>query len=199
MIIGYARVSKDEQHLDRQLDQLKKYGVEKIIKEKYTGTKKSRQGIEELLKIIRTNDTVVVESISRLGRNTLDILTLLQHLEKEKVEFISLKENMDTSTPTGKAMLQMMSVIAELERNLLAERVKEGITASRRRGVNIGRPKIPQEKLNLAMRMYDSGDYSIKEILESTTISQGTLYREINKMKLKKIEDIANELKEGRK
>ncbi|VNY86034.1 resolvase [Streptococcus pneumoniae] len=100
---------------------------------------------------------------------------------------------MDTSTPTGKAMLQMMSVIAELERNLLAERVKEGITASRRRGVNIGRPKIPQEKLNLAMRMYDSGDYSIKEILESTTISQGTLYREINKMKLKKIEDIKNE------
>ena len=91
MIIGYARVSKDEQHLDRQLDQLKKYGVEKIIKEKYTGTKKSRPGIEELLKIIRTNDTVVVESISRLGRNTLDILTLLQHLEKEKVEFISLK------------------------------------------------------------------------------------------------------------
>ncbi|MCB5942796.1 recombinase family protein, partial [bacterium 210820-DFI.6.52] len=85
---------------------------------------------EELLKIIRTNDTVVVESISRLGRNTLDILTLLQHLEKEKVEFISLKENMDTSTPTGKAMLQMMSVIAELERNLLAERVKERITAS---------------------------------------------------------------------
>ncbi|KRN64018.1 Resolvase domain protein [Carnobacterium maltaromaticum DSM 20342] len=186
-------MSKDEQHLDRQLDQLKKYGVEKIIKEKYTGTKKSRPGIEELLKIIRTNDTVVVESISRLGRNTLDILTLLQHLEKEKVEFISLKENMDTSTPTGKAMLQMMSVIAELERNLLAERVKEGITASRRRGVNIGRPKIPQEKLNLAMRMYDSGDYSIKEILESTTISQGTLYREINKMKLKKIEDIKNE------
>ena len=100
---------------------------------------------------------------------------------------------MDTSTPTGKAMLQMMSVIAELERNLLAERVKEGITASRRRGVNIGRPKIPQVKLNLAMRMYDSGDYSIKEILESTTISQGTLYREINKMKLKKIEDIKNE------
>ena len=100
---------------------------------------------------------------------------------------------MDTSTPTGKAMLQMMSVIAELERNLLAERVKEGITASRRRGVNIGRPKIPQEKLNLAMRMYDSRDYSIKEILESTTISQGTLYREINKMKLKKIEDIKTE------
>lgn len=118
----------------------------------------------------------------------MDILNLLQHLEKENVEFISLKEKMDTSTPTGKAMLQMMSVIAELERNLLAERVKEGIHASRRRGKAIGRPKIPQEKLNLAMRMYKSGEYSIKEILESNTISQGTLYREINKLKLEQMD-----------
>ena len=91
---------------------------------------------------------------------------------------------MDTSTPTGKAMLQMMSMIAELERNLLAERVKEGLVASRRRGTAIGRPKISQEKLNMGMRMYKSGDYSIKEITDAAKISQGTLYREINKIKL---------------
>lgn len=187
MIIGYARVSKEEQILDRQIDQLTEYGIERIIQEKYTGTKKDRPGMEQLMQTIRSGDTVVVESISRLGRNTLDILNFLQHLEKENVEFISLKEKMDTSTPTGKAMLQMMSVIAELERNLLAERVKEGIHASRRRGKAIGRPKIPQEKLNLAMRMYKSGEYSIKEILESNTISQGTLYREINKLKLEQM------------
>ena len=143
MIIGYARVSKEEQILDRQIDQLTEYGIERIIQEKYTGTKKDRPGMEQLMQTIRSGDTVVVESISRLGRNTLDILNFLQHLEKENVEFISLKEKMDTSTPTGKAMLQMMSVIAELERNLLAERVKEGIHASRRRGKAIGRPKIP--------------------------------------------------------
>ncbi|WP_366533418.1 recombinase family protein (plasmid) [Carnobacterium maltaromaticum] len=188
MIIGYARVSKEEQILDRQIDQLTEYGIDRMIQEKYTGTKKNRPGMEQLMQTIRSGDTVVVESISRLGRNTLDILNLLQHLEKENVEFISLKEKMDTSTPTGKAMLQMMSVIAELERNLLAERVKEGIHASRRRGTAIGRPKIPQEKLNLAMRMYKSGDYSIKEILEATTISQGTLYREINKAKLEQMD-----------
>lgn len=187
MIIGYARVSKEEQILDRQIDQLTEYGIERIIQEKYTGTKKDRPGMEQLMQTIRSGDTVVVESISRVGRNTLDILNLLQHLEKENVEFISLKEKMDTSTPTGKAMLQMMSVIAELERNLLAERVKEGIHASRRLGKAIGRPKIPQEKLNLAMRMYKSGEYSIKEILESNTISQGTLYREINKLKLEQM------------
>ena len=187
MIIGYARVSKEEQILDRQIDQLTEYGIDRMIQEKYTGTKKNRPGMEQLMQTIRSGDTVVVESISRLGRNTLDILNFLQHLEKENVEFISLKEKMDTSTPTGKAMLQMMSVIAELERNLLAERVKEGIHASRRRGKAIGRPKIPQGKLNLAMRMYKSGEYSIKEILESNTISQGTLYREINKLKLEQM------------
>lgn len=193
MIIGYARVSKDNQHLDRQIDMLKEYGADKIIQEKYTGTKKNRPGMEQLLQMIRTNDIVVVESISRLGRNTLDILNLIQRLEIEKVEFISLKENMDTTTPTGKAMLQMMSVIAELERNLLAERVKEGIIASRSRGTAVGRPKLPQEKVNVAMRMYNSGEYSIKEIVANAGISQGTLYREINKMRLQQIDSKKND------
>nr|WP_239520198.1 recombinase family protein [Enterococcus faecium] len=98
-----------------------------IIQEKYTGTKRNRPGIEQLLQTIRKGDIVVVESISRLGRNTLDILNLIQELDQKQIQFVSLKENMNTSTPTGKAMLQMMSVIAELERNLLADRVREGI------------------------------------------------------------------------
>lgn len=187
MIIGYARVSKDEQNLDRQINQLNDYGVEKIIHEKYTGIKKQRPGMDQLIQIIRPEDTVVVESISRLGRNTLDILLFIQQLDHDKIAFISLKENIDTSTSTGKAMLQMMSVIAELERNLLAERVKEGIAASRRRGTAIGRPKVARSKLNMAMRLYNSGDYSVKEITEASKISQGTLYRELNKIKLQKL------------
>ncbi|MDN3193983.1 recombinase family protein [Enterococcus faecalis] len=132
MIIGYARVSKDDQNLGRQIDQLKNFGAEKIIQEKYTGTKRNRPGIEQLLQTIRKGDIVVVESISRLGRNTLDILNLIQELDQKQIQFVSLKENMNTSTPTGKAMLQMMSVIAELERNLLANRVREGIEASKK-------------------------------------------------------------------
>ncbi|ANZ97644.1 resolvase [Brochothrix thermosphacta] len=172
MIIGYARVSKDEQNLDRQINQLNDYGVEKIIHEKHTGTKKQRPGMDQLIRIIRPEDTVVVESISRLGRNTLDILLFIQQLDHDNIAFISLKENIDTSTSTGKAMLQMMSVIAELERNLLAERVKEGIAASRR-GTAIGRPKVERSKLNMAMRLYNSGDYSVKEITEASKISQG--------------------------
>jgi DNA invertase Pin-like site-specific DNA recombinase len=187
MIIGYARVSKDDQNLNRQIDQLMAYGAEKIIQEKFTGTRQRRPGITQLLQTIRAHDVVVVESISRLGRNTLDILNLIQLLHQKQIKFVSLKEQMDTETPTGRAMLQMMSVIAELERNLLADRVKEGIAASRRRGVTVGRPRISQEKLDIAIRMYQSGDYSVKEILATNQISSGTFYREVNRLKLKKL------------
>lgn len=187
MIIGYARVSKDDQNLNRQIDQLMAYGAEKIIQEKFTGTRQRRPGITQLLQTIRAHDVVVVENISRLGRNTLDILNLIQLLHQKQIKFVSLKEQMDTETPTGRAMLQMMSVIAELERNLLADRVKEGIAASRRRGVTVGRPRIAQEKLDIAIRMYQSGDYSVKEILATNQISSGTFYREVNRLKLKKL------------
>ncbi|MFT8616381.1 MAG: recombinase family protein [Lentilactobacillus hilgardii] len=187
MIIGDARVSKDDQNLNRQIDQLMAYGAEKIIQEKFTGTRQRRPGITQLLQTIRAHDVVVVESISRLGRNTLDILNLIQLLHQKQIKFVSLKEQMDTETPTGRAMLQMMSVIAELERNLLADRVKEGIAASRRRGVTVGRPRIAQEKLDIAIRMYQSGDYSVKEILATNQISSGTFYREVNRLKLKKL------------
>lgn len=187
MIIGYARVSKDDQNLNRQIDQLMAYGAEKIIQEKFTGTRQRRPGITQLLQTIRAHDVVVVESISRLGHNTLDILNLIQLLHQKQIKFVSLKEQMDTETPTGRAMLQMMSVIAELERNLLADRVKEGIAASRRRGVTVGRPRIAQEKLDIAIRMYQSGDYSVKEILATNQISSGTFYREVNRLKLKKL------------
>ncbi|MCY9509782.1 recombinase family protein [Paenibacillus larvae] len=177
MIIGYARVSTIDQNLDRQIGMLSEYGCEKIVKEKFTGTVKERKGLHQLFDVIRKGDTVVVESISRLGRKTLDILNIIQQLEEMGVQFISLKENMDTRTSTGKAMFQMMCVIAELERNLIAERVKEGLEASKRRGKTLGRPKLDKEKLAVALRMYDSKEYSIKEIVSTTGISQGSLYR----------------------
>ncbi|MEK4967556.1 recombinase family protein [Cytobacillus sp. FSL R7-0696] len=187
MIIGYARVSTIDQNLDRQIGMLNEYGCEKIVEEKFTGTVKDRKGLHQLFDVIRKGDTVVVESISRLGRKTLDILNIIQQLEEMGVQFISLKENMDTRTSTGKAMFQMMCVIAELERNLIAERVKEGLEASKRRGKTLGRPKLDKEKLTVALRMYDSKEYSIKEIVSATGISQGSLYREVNRRKLEEI------------
>jgi DNA invertase Pin-like site-specific DNA recombinase len=187
MIIGYARVSTIDQNLDRQISILTEYGCEKIVKEKFTGTIKDRKGLHQLFDILRNGDTVVVESISRLGRKTLDILNIIQQLEETGVQFISLKENMDTRTSTGKAMFQMMCVIAELERNLIAERVKEGLEASKKRGKTLGRPKLDKEKLTVALRMYDSKEYSVKKIVSATGISQGSLYRAINRRKLREI------------
>jgi len=182
--IAYARVSTDQQYLDRQLEVLDKYGYEVIIKEKYTGTKRDREGLNDLMDRAQPGDTVVVESISRLGRKTLDILGIVEELNKKGVRFVSLKENMDTSTSTGNAMFQMMCVIAELERNMIADRVKEGLQSAKKRGKKLGRPKMDNDKVNGAMRMYDSGEYSIKEIVEQVGISQGKLYKEINKRKM---------------
>ncbi|RFU70330.1 recombinase family protein [Peribacillus saganii] len=183
-VIAYARVSTQDQHLDRQLEALQKYGYNALIKEKYTGTKRDREGLNDLMDRVQTGDTVIVESISRLGRKTLDILSIVEELKNKGVRFVSLKENMDTSTPTGDAMFKMMCVIAELERNMIAERVKEGLESAKKRGKKLGRPKLDNDKISVAMRMYDSKDYSIKEIIEQVGISQGKLYKEINKRKL---------------
>ncbi len=188
MIIGYARVSKEEQAIGRQIDLLEAFGAEHIIQEKMTGTKKERPGLDQLLLMARSGDQVVVESISRLGRNTLDILLFIQKLEEKGVFFVSIKENMDTTTPTGKAMLQMMGVIAELERNLIAERIREGIRASQKRGTHVGRPKKDPDIIKTALKMYDSEEYSVKEILKATHIAQGTLYRALNERKAKEME-----------
>lgn len=184
MRIAYARVSTLKQELDRQLDALQAVGYDKLIEEKYTGKTKDREGYRQLMDAVREGDTVIVESISRLGRKTLDILSTVEELDNMGVTFISLKENMDTSTPTGKAMFQMMAVIAELERSLTIQRVKEGLQATKARGTKLGRPKMDDDKIKVALRMYDSGDYSVKEIINTTGVSQGSLYRAINKRKV---------------
>ncbi|MCD4839741.1 recombinase family protein [Neobacillus sedimentimangrovi] len=188
MKIGYARVSTQQQELDRQLDLLNQYGVDRIIQEKYTGTKRDREGLQQLFDIVREGDTVVVESISRLGRKTLDILTIIEDLTNQGIHFVSLKENMDTTTATGKAMLGMMAVIAQLERDLTVQRVREGLQSAKARGKKLGRPKIDKDKVNVALRMYDEGNYSIKEIIQTTGVSQGSLYRAINRRKAEQLE-----------
>ena len=169
--------------LSRQLDALAKYKYDKLIKEKYTGTQKDREGLNKLLEIAREGDTIIVESISRLGRRTIDILTLIDYFNVHDIKFISIKENIDSNTPTGKAMLSMLAVIAQLERDLIAQRVQEGLESAKKRGKQLGRPKVDKDKINNALRLYDSGDWSIKDIVSTTGVSQGTLYRHINNRK----------------
>ncbi|MBC9826172.1 recombinase family protein [Carnobacterium inhibens] len=189
MRIAYARVSTDKQELYRQLDALERVGYDKLIQEKFTGTQKKRAGLNNLFNTVRSGDIVIIESISRLGRKTLDILSTVEELKEQGVEVISLKENLDTSTPTGQAMFQMMAVIAQLERDLTVQRVNEGLASAKARGVKLGRPIMDTQKVTDALRLYDSGNYSVKDIIRITGISQGSLYRKIKERESKQFLD----------
>ena len=176
---GYARVSTEQQNLDRQLDMLNHYGADIIYTEKMSGTRRDRPELNKLLDRMTAGDTVVVESLSRLGRSTKDLIELVDLFEKEKVHLVSLKESIDTSTPAGKLLFTLMSAIAQFERDVIAERTKEGLNAARSRGRNGGRPKIASDKLKQAVKLYGTNQYTVVEIEELTGIKKSTLYRNL--------------------
>jgi DNA invertase Pin-like site-specific DNA recombinase len=181
MIIGYARVSTEGQCLDRQIDQLKKYGIDELFTEKMTGTKANRPELDKVRLVARKGDTIVIESLSRLGRSTKDLLNLIGEFNDKGIKIVSLKENIDTTTATGKLITTLLSAICEFERDTIVNRTKEGLQAARARGRNGGRPKKDNKAVEKALKLYDSKAYSVKEIYEMTGVSQATLYRNINK------------------
>lgn len=178
-ILGYARVSTEQQSLDRQLDALQKYGCDLIFDEKMTGTKRDRPELEKLLDRMTEGDTVVIAELSRLGRSTKDLIELVELFQKKGVHLISLKEQIDTSTSTGKLLFTLMSALAQFERDLIAERTQEGLKAARARGRLGGRPKTDQKQIEKAIKLYRTRQYSIKEIEELTGVKKSTLYRSL--------------------
>ena len=178
-IFGYARVSTEAQNLDRQLDALKKYGVDVIYNEKMTWTKRDRPELTKLLDRISEGDTVVIESLSRLGRSTKDLIELTELFEKKGVHLVSLKESIDTSTSTGKLLFTLMSAIAQFERDVIADRTREGLRSARARGRKGGRPKTNAEDIKKAVKLYNTQHYTIKEIEEMTGVKKSTLYRKL--------------------
>ena len=177
---GYARVSTEEQLLDRQLDMLNKYGVDYIFSEKITGTRRERPELQNLLEVLQKGDTVVIESLSRLGRSTKNLIELMELFNEKGVNLVSLKESINTTTPTGKLLFTLISAISQFERDCLAERTKEGLAAARARGRKGGRPITSPALIEKAMRLYNSKEYSVTEICELTGVSRSTLYRRIN-------------------
>lgn len=177
MVFGYARVSTKEQQLERQTDALAAYACAEILTEKMSGTKASRPELSRLMDKVRAGDTVVVESWSRLGRSLPDLFELIRVFTERGVMLISIKENFDTSTPQGKLMLTLFQAMAEFERDLIAQRTREGLAAARARGRKGGRPRKKQKDVETAIKLYKSGEYSIKEIVEMTGVSGATLYR----------------------
>lgn len=178
-IFGYARVSTEQQNLDRQIDALKRYGVEIIYNEKMTGTKRDRPELNKLLERLAPGDTVVIESLSRLGRSTKDLLELMELFNSKGVNVVSLKERIDTTSSTGKLVFTIMSAIAQFERDIIADRTQEGLKAARARGRNGGRPKIAMDKVKQAVKLYGTGQYSVKEIEGLTGVKKSTLYRNL--------------------
>ena len=137
--IAYVRVSTAEQNETRQKEALKKYDIDKWFIEKASGKDTNRPRLQEMLEYIREDDTVYVEEFSRLGRSTADLLNTVQQIEDVGAKFVSLKENFDTKTPTGKLQMTMMAAIAEFERSMILERQREGIAIAKREGKYKGR------------------------------------------------------------
>ena len=182
MKIGYARVSTTDQNLERQLDILSKEGCERIYKEKITGTTKDRPELTRLLDNIREDDTVVVAELNRLSRSTKDLFNLVTLIHSVGANLKSLKEPwLDTTTPQGKLVFTIFAGISQFERDLISERTKEGLAAARARGRKGGRSTVDKKKLDLALKMYKSKDYSISEIIKATGISKATLYNYLRK------------------
>jgi len=178
-VFGYARVSTEAQNLDRQLDALKKYGVDVIYNEKMTGTKRDRPELAKMLDRMTAGDIVVVESLSRLGRSTKDLIELVELFEQRGVHLVSLKESIDTNSSTGKLLFTLMSAIAQFERDVIADRTREGLKSARARGRTGGRPRTNPDAVKKAVKLYNTRQYSIREIEGLTGVKKDTLYRNL--------------------
>ncbi|MDW3651883.1 MAG: recombinase family protein [Bacteroidia bacterium] len=180
MLIGYARVSTDDQNLSLQKDALGQAGCEKIFEDHQSGATASRPGLDQALAYLRTGDTLVVWRLDRLSRSLKDLIEMVNTLEEKQIQLKSLQESMDTSSSTGKLIFHIFAALAEFERNLIRERTQAGLKAARARGRLGGRPfALSEKKRKVAINLYDKKEHTIAEICEMMEISKPTLYKYI--------------------
>ena len=194
--IGYARVSSKDQNLDGQMDMLAAAGCQKILTDKTSGANESRPGWDELLRYVRPGDSVVVTELSRMTRSLSHLLTLVEAFKEKEINLVSLRENIDTTTATGRAFIGMMGVINQMERELKSERSAAGRAAARSRGKTGGRPKTSIEKLEKARIVYEDGGYSATNVCNTFGIGRRTFFRHLAGMSQAayeaKMEELAN-------
>jgi DNA invertase Pin-like site-specific DNA recombinase len=174
--IGYARVSTSGQNLDSQLDDLKKAGCSKIFADRISGVKESRPEWNQLLEYLRHGDTLVITELSRMSRSLMHLLQTVNILEDRGINLQSLRENIDTSTATGRAFISIMGAINQMERELKAERAAAGRAAAKARGRTGGRPKTDPTKLEQAKILYENSSQTAAEICKSIGIGRRTLF-----------------------
>ena len=177
MLVGYARVSTVDQNLDLQLSALKDAGCEKVYEDKISGTKSNRPGLALALEVLRKNDTLVVWKLDRLGRTVKGLIDLVNQLHQKEINFKSITDNVDTSTPSGRFFFHVMASLAQMERELMAERTKAGLAAAKAKGRVGGRKrKMTQSKIESAKQLLANGILP-KDVAQNLGISVPTLYR----------------------
>lgn len=177
MKVAYVRVSTVEQNESRQLEALEKHNIDKWFTEKVSGKDTNRPQLQAMLEFVREGDTVYIHDFSRLARSTKDLLDIVELLNKKGVSLVSNKENLDSSTATGKLMITMIGAINEFERQNLLERQKEGIAIAKRQGKFKGGQvkKIDEATFNKLYEEYKSREINKKEMAAALKISRPTL------------------------
>ena len=183
MKIGYIRVSTEEQNTARQEVLLRELGVDEVFIDKASGKNADRSELTHMMNYVRRGDTVIVESISRFARNTRDLLDLVERLTEKQVEFVSRKEAIDTTTPTGKFMLTVFAAVAELEREYILQRQREGIAIAKQQGKYRGRPpKVYPDFERIAAR-WQKGEITAVQAMKQLGMSKTRFYERVKRLK----------------
>ncbi|MDA7025016.1 recombinase family protein [Bacillus sp. CLL-7-23] len=176
VIFGYVRPFSQDQDLRLQLNNLKQYGCEKIFTE-HTNSPKNRPALDNMFRALKSGDSVIVYKLYSIADSTRHLIDIVQFLEKENVFFLSILDQIDTSTNDGKIFFRMMEKVNVFQHDILSESTKAGIYEAKLKGKTGGRPRKPDENVRRALAMYQSKEFSIAQITKATGISKTTLYR----------------------
>lgn len=183
MKIGYIRISTADQNTARQEVLMQELGVEQVFVDRTSGKSMDRPELQRMLSFVREGDTVIVESISRFARNTRDLLELVERMREKNVEFVSKKEAIDTTTPSGKFMLTIFGAVAELEREYILQRQREGIAIAKAQGKYTGRPPKVVPEFDKVTALWRKGEISAVEAMRRLNMTKTTFYRRVKERK----------------
>lgn len=185
-MIGYIRVSTLEQHEVRQEVLMQSLGADKVFIDKLSGKNTNRPQLKAMLDYVRDGDILIVESISRLARSTRDLLSIVEQLSGKGVQFVSQKESIDTSTPQGRFMLTVFAAMAELEREQILERQREGIEIAKQQGKYTGRKPIPinTEQFKAVCQRWRNDEITAVQAMRLVGLKPNTFYRRVNELNL---------------
>ena len=190
---GYVRVSTLHQDYELQVNKLLEYGVamEDIYTDKKSGKNAEREGLKKVLEDLQPGDKLVAYKLDRIARNTKDLLEIVDDLNEREIGLVVLDiqgQAVDTSTPMGKFFITVLGAVAELERNLILERTQEGLALAKQKGVKFGRKKTNKKDYELALELYMTGTYTVKEVLNKfSNLSESTFYRRLREHKAKEV------------